>query len=148
LIGYGRKLLLDNSVWARALDGRLTGAARKRFEQALADGDLWTCPPALLEIRYSAHDSRHFEKLARELDAMPHVPFDAESMTAAVTAQAELAATPGASHRVKPVDLMIASIASTHGLGVLHYDLDFDTISKHTSLHFVSVWGARRGSID
>jgi predicted nucleic acid-binding protein len=45
----------------------------------------------------------------------------------ALTAQAELAATPGISHRVKPVDLPIASIATTEDLGVLHYDHDYDT---------------------
>lgn len=57
----------------------------------------------------------------------------------ALTAQAELAGAPGI-HRVKPVDLLIASIATTEELGVLHYDHDYDTIVEHTSLLFPSVW--------
>ncbi len=144
--GYGSALLLDNSVWARLVDGRLTGPARETFEAALTAGELWTCPPTLLEMRYSARDSEGFALTAARLDALLHAPLDAEAAAAAVTAQAELAATAGISHRVKPVDLLIASIAAAHDLGVLHYDHDYDTIEQHTSLSFSSVWAAPRGS--
>jgi hypothetical protein len=37
--------------------------------------------------------------------------------------------------------------ASTHGLGVLRYDHDYDTIEQHASLSFASVWVAPRGSM-
>jgi predicted nucleic acid-binding protein len=147
LTGYSQPLLLDNSVWARLLDGRLAGPSRKTLEAGLAAGELWTCPQTLLEMRYSARDSKGFSITARRLDAMPHAPLDAESAAAAVTAQSELAAALGISHRVKPVDLLIASIAATRDLGVLHYDHDYDTIEQHTSLAFASVWAAPRGSI-
>ncbi len=147
MTGYGQGLLFDNSVWARLLDGRLDGSAREKFETALEDGELWTCPPTLLEMRYSARDSEAFALTARRLDALPHAPLSGESATAAVAAQAELAATAGISHRVKPVDLLIASVAETRGLGVLHYDRDYDTIARHTSLAFDSIWVAPRGSM-
>jgi predicted nucleic acid-binding protein len=147
LSGYGQPLVFDNSVWARGLDGRLTGGERATFEQALAAGELWTCPPTLLEMRYSARDSKHFATLAKQLGALPHAPLDAESAASALTAQAELATAKGVAHRVKPVDLLIAAIASAHDLGVLHYDHDYDTIEQHTSLSFASVWVAPRGTI-
>jgi predicted nucleic acid-binding protein len=147
LTGYGQGLLFDNSVWARLLDGRLDGSAREKFETALADGELWTCLPTLLEMRYSARDSEAFALTAMRLDALPHAPLGGESTAAAVTAQAELAAAAGISHRVKPVDLLIASLAATRGLGVLHYDHDYDTIAQHTSLSFDSIWVAPRGSM-
>lgn len=38
--GYGNALLLDNSVWARLIDGRLADAERETFEDALAAGEL------------------------------------------------------------------------------------------------------------
>jgi predicted nucleic acid-binding protein len=145
LSGYRRALLLDNSVWARAVDGRLSGKPRKRFEEGLAGGELWTCPPALLEMRYSARDD--FGEVAAELDALDHAALAGRSADRAVEAQAELAATPGVSHRVKPVDLLIAAIADELLLGVLHYDHDYDLIAEHTSLAFESVWVAPRGSI-
>jgi predicted nucleic acid-binding protein len=147
LSGYDGPLLFDNSVWARLLDGRLAGPARATFEAALVANELWTCPPTLLAMRYSARDSDGFAVTAKRLDALPHAPLTAEAAATALTAQAELAATPGISHRVKPVDLLIASIATTEGLGVLHYDHDYDVIAEHTSLSFPSVWVAPRGEL-
>jgi predicted nucleic acid-binding protein len=147
LTGYSGPLLFDSSVWARLLDGRLAGPAREAFEAALVANELWTCTPTLLEMRYSARDSDGFAITAKRLDALPQARSTAEAAATAITAQAELAATPGISHRVKPVDLLIASIASTEGLGVLHYDHDYDIIVEHTSLSFSSVWVALRGTI-
>ncbi len=146
--GYGRALLVDHSVWARATDGRLTGRPRERFDTALAASELWTCPPALLEMRYSARDDKSFALTAKRLGALRHAPLTTEAAASAVAAQAELAAAPGVSHRVKPVDLLIAAIAAATGIGVLHYDHDYDTIAEHTSLSFTSAWVAPRGSMD
>lgn len=146
--GYGRNLLIDHSVWARATDGRLQDHPRETFDIALTAGELWTCPPGLLEMRYSARDSEQFADIAKELDALTHAPLTAAAARSALTAQAELAATPGISHRVKPVDLLIAAIAAHADIGILHYDHDYDTIAAHTSLSFASVWVAPRGSMD
>ncbi len=145
--GYSGPLLFDNSVWARLLDRRLTGVLRETFEEALAAGELWTCPPTLLEMLYSARDGQDFALIADELDALPHAQLSDKAGAAAVTAQAELAAVASISHRVKPVDLLIAAIAAEHELGVLHYDHDYDTIEQHTALSFANVWAAPRGSI-
>jgi predicted nucleic acid-binding protein len=148
LSGYGQALLIDHSVWARATDGRLTGRPRATFDTALAAGELWTCPPALLEMRYSARNGEQFADIARELDALQHAPLTTAAAASALTAQAELARTPGISHRVKPVDLLIAAIAAAADVGVLHYDHDYDTIAARTSLAFTSAWVAPRGSMD
>jgi predicted nucleic acid-binding protein len=146
--GYGQTLLIDHSVWARASDGRLAGRPREKFEAALVARELWTCPPALLEMRYSARDGKAFELTAKRLGALDHVPLTTEAAASAIAAQAALARAPGISHRVKPVDLLIAAIAATTRIGVLHYDHDYDTIARHTPLVFPSVWVAPRGSID
>lgn len=135
-------------MWARATDGRLGGGPRETFEAALAAGELWTCPPALLEMRYSARDDKSFALTAKRLDALTHAQLTTEAAASAVAAQGKLAATPGISHRVKPVDLLIAAIASAAGIGVLHYDHDYDTIVENTSLSFASIWVAPRGSMD
>ncbi len=148
MIGYGGALLLDNSAWARALDGRLAGQPRQRFDAALTASELWTCPPTLLEMLYSARDDGQFTAISDELGALVHTPFTPDAGALAITAQAELAAAPGVSHRVKPVDLLIAAVAAGAELGVLHYHRDYDTIAEHTSLAFPSVWVAPRGSID
>lgn len=131
-------------MWARTLDGRLIGAGRETFDTALATGDLGTCPPTLLEMRYSARNPENFVVIAGRLDALPHAQLTAEASILALRAQAEIAAAPGVSHRVKPVDLLIASVAAAEGLGVLHYD----SIARNTSPSFESVCAAPRGSID
>jgi predicted nucleic acid-binding protein len=98
-------------------------------------------------MRYSARDGAAFAITAKRLDALKHAPLTAAAATAAIAAQAELAAAPGVSHRVKPVDLLIAAIAMTGEVGVLHYDHDYDTIASHSSLSFASTWVAPRGSL-
>ncbi len=124
------------------------GRRVRHSSEALAAGELWTCPPSLLEMRYSAREGDGFALTATRLDALRHAPLNTDTAAAAVTAQAELAAVPGISHRVKPVDLLIAATAAGHDLGVLHYDHDYDTVEQHTALSFASVWVAPRGSID
>lgn len=54
---------------------------------------------------------------------------------------------PGVSHRVKPIDLLVASVAERQGAAVLHYDADYDLLAKRTDLAFESVWAAKRGSL-
>jgi hypothetical protein len=66
---------------------------------------------------------------------------------AVLAAQAELASAPGISHRVKPIDLLLAATADEHRLGVLHYDHDYDVIASHCGLTTRSVWIAPRGSM-
>jgi predicted nucleic acid-binding protein len=51
------------------------------------------------------------------------------------------------SHRVKPIDLLLAAIADQNAFAVLHYDHDYDIIREHSPLAFRSVWIAERGSI-
>jgi hypothetical protein len=50
-------------------------------------------------------------------------------------------------HRRPPVDFLIAALADQHGLGVLHYDRDYDLIAAHGGLRFESRWIAPPGSL-
>ncbi len=44
--------------------------------------------------------------------------------------------------------LIIAALADTHGLGILHYDDDdYEIVGEKTDLRFDGVWLAPRGSI-
>ncbi len=70
---------------------------------------------------------------------------DTEVERRAVDAQRQLAR--AGHHRLPPVDLIIAALADRHGVGVLHYDHDYDTLATKTDLNFASVWLARRGSL-
>jgi predicted nucleic acid-binding protein len=145
---YGGAVLLDMSAWARVLLDRLGGPELSRFEGAARAGDILTSEPFMLEALYSARGSDDYARLADRLAALPEAPSGPATLRLALDAQAELAHTPGVSHRVKPVDLLVSAIAHDHAVGVLHYDHDYDVIAEHSGLRLRSVWIAGRGTID
>jgi hypothetical protein len=139
------KLLLDNSAWAR-LDQR--AVEQERAEEIagwLEQGLIATCLPFLLEAGYSARNARDHDELLDELMALPNITIDHRVENRAIDAQRQLAR--AGHHRLPPVDLVIAALADTHDLGILHYDNHYEIVSEKTDLRFDSVWLAPRGSI-
>jgi predicted nucleic acid-binding protein len=145
---YGGALLLDMSAWARVLLDRLGREELRTFEKAARAGEILTSEPFKLEALYSARGSEDYTRLAERLAALPAAPSGPATLRLALDAQSELAHTPGVSHRVKPVDLLVAAIAHEHAVGVLHYDHDYDVIAEHSGLRVRSVWIAPRGTLD
>jgi predicted nucleic acid-binding protein len=108
-------------------------------------GRIGTCLPFLLKAGYSARTARDHDELFAELLALPRFHIDVEVEQRAVEAQRQLARV--GHHRLPPVDLLVAAIADRHGLGVLHYDRDYDLLSEKTDLDIGSVWLAPAGSL-
>ena len=144
---YGGPVLLDMSAWARVLLDRLAAGDRDRFEEAVRLDEVLTSEPFLLEALYSARDGEDYLWLSARLAALPHAAGSPTTLGLALDCQAQLAAAPSVSHRVKPVDLLVAAVAHEQAIGVLHYDGDYDTIARHSALRVRSVWIAPRGSI-
>ena len=138
-------LLIDNSAWSHIVQRSISQDRLTDVADAIRAGRIHVSLPFLLEAGYSARSGADHEQLMAELGALPLAPLDAEATSLTLAGQAELAAS--GHHRLPPVDLIIAALASRHGLGVLHYDADFDLISTHTTLRFESVWLAPRGSV-
>ena len=138
-------LLLDNSAWARLSDPALSDERVSEIADALEAGRIATCLPFLLEAGYSARTAREHDELLAELLALPHFPLDREVERRAIDAQRKLARV--GHHRLPPVDLLVAAIADRHGLGVLHYDRDYDLLAEKTDLDVGSVWLAPAGSL-
>jgi predicted nucleic acid-binding protein len=138
-------LLLDNSAWARLADPALSDERVSEIADALEAGQIATCLPFLLEAGYSARTAREHDALFAELLALPHFHIDQAVEQRAVDAQRQLARV--GHHRLPPVDLLVAAIADRHGLGVLHYDRDYDLLAEKTDLDVGSVWLAPAGSL-
>jgi predicted nucleic acid-binding protein len=138
--------LLDTSVWSRLRDGRIAGKPARRLAARIERGELAMTEPLILEMRYSARETKDFTMLAEELESLPLLTLDSVAVQRALDAQAQLAADRRVSHRVKPIDLLVAGVADRHGAAVLHYDSDYELIAKHTDLSFQSVWAFKRGS--
>ncbi|HEV7769809.1 MAG TPA: hypothetical protein VGO66_04005 [Solirubrobacterales bacterium] len=101
-----------------------------------------------MEALHSARATTDFALLSNRLDALHQAEGDSDTWLIAERSQRELAEDPAVSHRISVVDLLLATIASQHGLGVLHYDGDYDLLAAHTSLEFESFWIAPAGSVD
>lgn len=145
--GFGGPVILDNSAWSRLLGGRVPAAVVRRWEQALARDEIFVCDPFRMEALYSARDAKDYMSLSEELDALGQAPCDQVVWQLAQTAQRTLASGRRVSHRIKPVDLVVAAAAHHHDVGVLHYDHDFDILANHAGLSFASRWLAKRGTL-
>ncbi len=139
------ELLLDNSAWARLDHRSLPQRRANEIATALEEQRIAVCLPFVLEAGYSARTATSHADLVEELLALPFLPIDHSIEHRAIDAQRQLAR--AAHHRLPPVDLLLAAIADRHGLGVLHYDADFDVLRSTTDLRFESVWLAERGSL-
>jgi len=123
----------------------LPASRAQEIDRAFLADEVVACLPFLVEAGYSARSAGDHATILRYLGRLRRAPIDAEVEERALVAQAELARS--AHHRLKLPDLLIAVLADRHGIGVLHYDKDFDVILEHTSLRYDSVWLAFRGSL-
>jgi predicted nucleic acid-binding protein len=138
-------LLIDNSAFSRLQQEKLPAPRAAEFRQAMRDRRLLVSLPFLLEAGYSARNLRDHVTLLDGLRALPGVPLGPDSESRALAAQRQLSGV--GHHRLPPPDLILAALAESAGVGVLHYDRDFDLISEHTDLRFRSVWLAEPGSL-
>jgi predicted nucleic acid-binding protein len=136
-------LLIDNSAWARLASGRLDPDRAETVAAWIGDLQLATCLPFLLEAGYSARSGHERSAMTADLERLPRVEIDKDVEGAALDAQRELAQV--GHHRLAPADVMIAACAHVAGMGVLHYDSDYDLLVKHTGLQFRSEWLAQPG---
>jgi predicted nucleic acid-binding protein len=139
------ELLLDNSAFVRLASPALEEPRAREIADALEQRLVGVCLPFLLEAGHSACSATDHDELLRELMALPMLHIDTEVERRAVDAQRQLAR--AGHHRLPPVGLIIGAVADRHGVGVLHYDRDYDTLAARTDLRFASVWLARCGSL-
>lgn len=138
-------LLIDNSAWARLASDRLETDRAEDVARWMREQQLATCLPFLLEAGYSARSGAERDAIMSDLAQLTRVHIDRDIERIAVRAQRELAAI--GHHRLAPADILIAACAHASGMGVLHYDGDYDVLAQRTSLAFESEWLATPGSL-
>ncbi|HEX5853689.1 MAG TPA: PIN domain-containing protein [Solirubrobacteraceae bacterium] len=138
-------LLLDNSAWARLLQGAVAKDRAKTIAASMEQGEIAVCLPFLLEAGYSARSGSDRRALMARFDELPRIAIDGEIERLAMQAQRELADI--GHHRLAPMDVMIAACAHRAEAGVLHYDGDYELLAAHTSLVFESQWLAPPGTL-
>lgn len=118
--------LVDTSVLGRAhLD-----PVGDQLEALARQGRMWTCRLIDLEVIYGSR-ARDVPDIIQERAALPVARIDPGVMDRAVQVAGLMAE--GGEHRgAEPVDLVIAAAAEAAGLGILHYDSDYDRIAAAT----------------
>jgi predicted nucleic acid-binding protein len=137
-------LLLDNSAWARLMQGAVAVDRAAEIRGLVERGEIGVCLPFMLEAGYSARSAADRKEIMARLERFPHVTIDSEVERVALHAQRELAEV--GHHRLAPTDVVIAACAHNAEAGVLHYDGDYDILAQHTSLIFESEWLAPAGT--
>ena len=132
--------LADTSVLTR-LGHR---AVRTALEPLAASGQVARAGISDLEVGFSARNLGEWTRLATAVAAFPLIETDAVHVRRARQVQ-RLLASRGLRGRKIP-DLLLAAAAEENGLAVLHYDADFDLITRVTGQP--CEWVVPAGTID
>jgi predicted nucleic acid-binding protein len=135
--------LADTSAWiASSRRPRL----REAFDDALSANEIATCDAVKLELLYGTRNAEEFSSVRTGLDLLRQCPIGPDEWRRALDVYEVLAHQGGLHHRrVKHADLLVASAAESAGVGLVHYDEDFDVIASVTKQPVR--WIARRGSL-
>lgn len=124
--------LVDNSVWARAISGDLSMAARlRRIERGSADLFV-TCPPQVLEFCHSARTPQEYAhyrdriSLGFPLERAPDESLVLDIQSALWNA--------GLVRAAGSLDILVAGYAIVNDATVLAADHDFDHIARVADL--------------
>jgi predicted nucleic acid-binding protein len=137
--------LADTSAWSWSRRRRYPDL-RRAFDEALVERELATCDMVRLELLHSARSATEFAEIREELEALPDCPIDKPQWERALWVYEQLSAQGGTAQRsVKHPDLLIAAAAEAAGIGVLHYDEDYERIGAITGQP--TRWLASAGSL-
>ena len=121
--------LADTSAWTNR---HKADGVEADFEASLLAGEIALCPPVAMELLWTARSRQEFHDLREEFDALPHIEVRAEVWRRAIDVWEALAAR-GRIRQVKWIDFVIAAAAEVAGVGLCHYDRDFDVIAGVTA---------------
>jgi len=123
-------ILVDTSAWIEFL--RDTGSEVCVAVDRLLDSDLAICDAVSMEVLAGARSERHLNQLRGLLartTVLPTTPADydaAASMYRSCRARGETVR--------KLIDCLIGAVAIRTGVEVLHADVDFSALARHTEL--------------
>lgn len=119
--------LIDKSAYSRAH----LQTVGDRLESLIPTGRVAVSGVAMLEILYSSRSLEDHRWHRAQLDGLSRVPITEDVVERALEIQ-DLMSQRGTHRAASVPDLLIAACAETHGLTVLHYDADYDTIARVT----------------
>lgn len=119
--------LADTSAFTRLNKPQVASA----IGPLIAEGKIALCAPVAFELGYSARSGADYQALMSRIDAFETAPTTEGDHQRALEVQ-RLLAQQGQHRAVSLVDALVAAIAESRNLTVLHYDADFELVSKST----------------
>jgi len=132
--------LIDTSVLKRLANERV----RSAVEPLIARGRLGRPTICDLEVGYSARYVQEWLDLMEALSVFPPIDTTTDHLRRALQVQRLLAERSQRGRKIP--DLLVAAAAEDHGLGVLHYDADFELIAEVTGQQVE--WVVPAGAVD
>jgi predicted nucleic acid-binding protein len=133
--------LADTSAFARLTNPLVVAA----FAPLIAQGQIAVCAPVVFELGYSARNLADHRAIMDRLDAFEHVPIVNGDHQRAIDVQ-RLLAERGQHRALSLVDALLAAVAESRDLTLLHYDTDFETVANLTGQPHQ--WVVARGTAD
>ena len=125
-------IVVDTSAWDEFL--RATGSATATEVRVLLTGDtqLATCDAIRMEVLAGARNRAHLADLRALLARCVNLPLIAENYEAAASLYRTCRQSGETVRRL--IDCLIAASAIGHDAALLHVDVDFDVIARHSTL--------------
>lgn len=120
--------LADTSAWTNREKDRLVEAA---FAARGLAGEIATCGMVVAELLWTARNRVEFTRLRTGLGELPQIEITGDVWRRAFDVWEALVAR-GRHREITPPDLLIAATAELAGVGLCHYDRDFETIAEVT----------------
>ncbi len=123
-------ILVDTSAWIEFL--RDTGSpVCMEVDRLLAD-DIATCDPIRMEVLAGARDEAHLRDLRGLLARATVLPTQSIDYEEAAALYRTCRRRGETVRRV--IDCLIGAVGARHGARVLHADIDFDVLARHTGV--------------
>lgn len=121
------RYLADTSTFARLSKPAVFAAVAP----LIAQGAVALCAPVMFELGFSARNRADFRSLMDRLDAFAFMPVTDGDHRRALEVQSLLVER-GQHRSLSLVDGLVAAVAETRQLAVLHYDADFELVATLT----------------
>ena len=111
----------------------------------VASGQVALCAPVIYELGFSARNAADYDEIMTRTAAFEVAPTSDGDLERALAIQRQLVRR-GHHRAVSLVDMLVAAIAESRDLIVLHYDADFDLVAEITGQP--TQWIVERGAAD
>jgi predicted nucleic acid-binding protein len=123
-------ILVDTSAWVEFL--RDTGSPACARVDELLGGEILTCDPVRMEVLAGARDDAHLDNLRRLLARAAVLPVDTVDYEHAARLYRTCRRRGETVRRL--LDCLIAATAVRADVPLLHADVDFEVLARHTPL--------------